>query len=380
MLDYAGLRAVAAVAQTGSFDKAAQQLSVTPSAVSQRVKQIEERLGVVLIARGQPCTATEAGDWLCRHMERVGILEGELFSQMPGLFADADRQPVTLHIAVNADSLGTWFIDALAAYARKSDHLISLAIDDQDHTAEWLAKGRVVAAVTSIDKPVAGCRHVALGSLRYRATASPDFMARYFGAGVTAEALQRAPALMFNQKDRLQSKWIEQVLGHAVHHPAHWLPATQAFVDGAIAGLGWGMNPETLVRDHLAAGRLVELVADTPVDIALNWQVSRLSVDALYGLTREVVAAARGSLVVGTASALPRSLAPTGNQTGGKSMAVQNAKTEKGKTAAKGLLNAAAKEERKVEAKTGKDLPKGAKRVEERSKSSDGKSAGSKQK
>lgn len=297
MLDYAALRTVAAVVQSGSFERAAQQLSVTPSAISQRVKQIEERLGVVLIVRGQPCTATEAGDWLCRHMERVGMLEGELFAQMPGLAAVADRQPVTLHIAVNADSLGTWFLPGLAAYARGSEHLVSLAVDDQDHTAEWLAKGRVVAAVTSFDKPVSGCRSIGLGSLRYRATASPAFVARHFPGGVTAEALSRAPAILFNPKDRLQAVWIERVVGRPVLHPSHGLPSTQAFVDGALAGMGWGMNPEMLVREHIRAGRLVELIADTPMDISLNWQVNRLSADGLSDLTREVVKAARTSLL-----------------------------------------------------------------------------------
>lgn len=296
MLDYAALRAVAAVVQSGSFERAAQQLGVTPSAVSQRVKQLEERLGVVLVVRGQPCTATEAGDQLCRHMERVGMLEGTLFSQMPMLAGEA-RDPVTLHIAINADSLGTWFVEALAAYARTSGHLLSLAIDDQDHTAEWLEKGRVVAAVTAFERPVTGCRSTTLGNLRYRATASQEFVARHFADGVTVETLRRAPALMFNQKDRLQSLWMEKAVGRAPAHPAHWLPSTQAFVDGALAGIGWGMNPEILVAEHLRSGRLVELIADTPVDIALSWQVARLSADALAGFTREVVRTAKARLL-----------------------------------------------------------------------------------
>lgn len=297
MLDYAGLRAVAAVAQTGSFERAAEQLAVTPSAVSQRVKHMEERLGVALIVRGQPCSATEAGDQLCRHVERVGMLEGQLFEQMPALALT--KPAVTLHIAVNADSLGTWFLAAMAEYTRRSAHLISVVIDDQDHTADWLEKGRVVAAVTSFDKPVTGCRATSLGKLRYRATASPAFMARYFADGVDAAALSRAPAIMFNQKDRLQSRWIQQVAGRTVSHPSHWLPSTQAFVDAAVAGIGWGMNPEYLVADHIRSGRLVEMSPHTPVDIDLAWQVSRLSADSLQGLTREVVRAAKSQLVPG---------------------------------------------------------------------------------
>ncbi|MEE3624302.1 LysR family transcriptional regulator ArgP [Nitrospirillum sp. BR 11752] len=300
MIDYAAARAVALVARTGSFEKAAAALHVTPSAVSQRVKSLEERLGVVLIERGTPCTATEKGAWLCRHMDHVGLLERELTAHLPGLAdAAAGVSRVTLAIATNADSLGTWFLAAAAAFTHASDHLLNIVIDDQDHTADWLRRGRVLAAVTSLEKPVQGCRVTALGALRYHATASPAFAARYFPEGVTAEALARAPALTFNQKDRLQHDWIRRELGRDVVPPIHWLPSTQAFVDGALAGMGWGMNPAPLVRDHLQAGRLVELVPGAVLDVPLFWQVSRLAADQLSPLTRNVVAIARRELVSG---------------------------------------------------------------------------------
>ena len=161
MLDYPALHAVSAVVQTGSFEKAAGVLSVTPSAVSQRVKQLEERLGVVLIERASPCRATEQGEWLCRHMENVGMLEGELFEHLPALIDPAKpRQRTTLHIATNADSLGTWFLSAASNFAKRSQYLLNIAVDDQDDTAEWLRRGRVIAAVTSLEKPITGCRRI----------------------------------------------------------------------------------------------------------------------------------------------------------------------------------------------------------------------------
>lgn len=298
MLDYSALRAVAAVVQTGSFEKAAALLKVTPSAVSQRVKHLEERLGIVLIARGNPCTATEKGEWLCRHMENVGMLEGELFEHLPALAGpDAPRQRVTLRVATNADSLGTWFLAAVAAFARRSSYLLDIAIDDEDHTADWLRQGRVVAAVTSLERPVQGCRRIALGALRYHATASPDFVARHFAQGVTPQALAEAPALTFNQKDRLQNRWIRQTLGEDVACPTHWLPSTQGFVEAGLTGMGWGMNPAMLVREHLRTGRLVELVPDTPLDVALYWQINRLAAERLAELTRDVAATARRHLL-----------------------------------------------------------------------------------
>ena len=297
MLDYSALRAVAAVVQTGSFERAARQLGVTPSAVSQRVKQLEERLGVVLIARGSPCTATETGDWLCRHMETVGMLEGELLAHLPALIdPSAARQRVTLHIATNADSLGTWFVAAMSAFARHSPYLLNVAVDDQDQTADWLRRGRVIAAVTSVEKPIQGCRRTSLGALRYVATASPDFIARHFAGGVTPEAILDAPALTFNQKDGLQDRWLRQALGVDLSYPTHWLPSTQSFIEASLSGMGWGMNPIQLVRPHLQSGRLVELIPGTTLDIPLYWQINRLVADRLAALTREVVVTARHHL------------------------------------------------------------------------------------
>src|SRR5579871_3549063 len=276
MIDYPALRAVAAVVQTGSFEKAAVELNVTPSAVSQRVKQLEERLGVVLVVRGSPCAATEKGRWLCRHMENVGMLEDELLEHLPGLVPRGKAGArVTLHIATNADSLGTWFVTALAGFARRSPYLLDVAVDDQDHTAEWLERGQAIAAVTSLEKPVRGCRRMSLGVLRYCATAAPDFMARHFPHGVTPESLASAPALTYNQKDTLQSRWVRQALGRAVAYPTHWLPSTQSFLDAVLAGMGWGMNPVPLARAAMESGRLAELIPGSSLEVPLYWQINR---------------------------------------------------------------------------------------------------------
>lgn len=297
MIDYPSARAVAMVVQTGSFEAAAKALAVTPSAVSQRVKQLEERLGVVLIERGTPCKATEKGAWLCRHMEHVGMLEKELIAQLPGLSGEAAApERVTLAIATNADSLATWFLNAVAPFTQKTDYLINVTIDDQDHTAEWLERGRVLAAVTAFKKPVQGCRVTALGTLRYHATASPAFVRRYFAQGVTAKTIANAPGLIFNQKDRLQHSWIRKTLGRSIAYPTHWLPSTQSFIDACLIGMGWGLNPAILVQDHLAAGRLVEIVPGAVLGTPLYWQVNRLAADKLTALTQSVVTAAKQDL------------------------------------------------------------------------------------
>ena len=300
MLDYSLVAAVAAVVREGSFERAATALHITPSAVSQRVKLLEQRLGQLLVVRGQPCTATAAGHALCRHAEQVAMLEAELAASGAPVALDADA-PVTLRVAVNADSLATWFVAAAAAFANDGRALLDLRLEDQDHTAQQLRDGEVIAAVTALAEPVQGCSSLALGHMRYLATASPGFVQQHFGAaGVNVQTLARAPCLVFNQKDRLQDQWQQAQFGQAVALRRHWLPASQAFVDAALAGLGWGMNPASLVRDHIDTGRLVELLPNQPLWVALYWQHARSAAPMLARLTSAVLAAARETLELHT--------------------------------------------------------------------------------
>jgi LysR family transcriptional regulator, chromosome initiation inhibitor len=291
MLDYDLLSALAAIVRTGSFERAAQHLNVTPSAISQRVKLLEERIGAVLVIRGQPCLATEAGQRLCQHVEQVALLENALRRSLPGL--EPEKRPVTLRIAVNADSLATWFIPAMA---ETDGFLFDLVLDDQDYSADWLRRGEVVAAVTSHGKPIQGCNCYPLGALRYVATASPGFVERWFPDGLSAEAAAQAPCLTFNRKDQLQALWLRQALGTEIRPPLHWLPSSQAFVDGALAGVGWGMNPDLLVREHLREGRLVTLGPSQPLEVPLFWQQSRIVGPLLSDVTRAVLRTARSLL------------------------------------------------------------------------------------
>ena len=300
MLDESLLAAIAAVAREGSFERAARLLHVTPSAVSQRVKLLEERIGATLIVRGQPCVPTEIGARLCRHAELVSVLEAELRRELPMVPQEpTDVLHANLRIAVNADSLATWFVDAMKDFGRENTTLLSLTLDDEDQTAAWLRRGHVLAAVTSLRAPVQGCRSRRLGVLRYVATASPDFVRRWFNAGVTADALTQAPSLVFDRNDKLESHWARRQVGRDVQLPAHRLPSARAFVDAALAGVGWALNPLALVESHLKSGTLVQLIADTPVDVPLHWQVTRLEVPVLEQLTRSVVRAAAASLEPG---------------------------------------------------------------------------------
>ena len=289
MLDPDQLAALAAILRTGSFDRAAAALNVTPPAISQRIRALEDRIGTALIVRGQPCTATPAGARLARHAEDAALLEASALADLGSKLTTA-----TVRITVNADSLATWVLPALAAVP---DLLFDMVIDDQDHSAGLLKRGEVQAAVTSHPGPLQGCDTYALGALRYVATASPAFAARWFPDGVTRDALARAPALRFNDKDRLQDDWAAGVAGERIALPTHRIASSTAFVDAAYLGIGWGMNPEPLVRAHLKAGRLVALIADAPLDVPLHWQVARLTAKALKPLTTAIRRAAEAVLI-----------------------------------------------------------------------------------
>ncbi|PHV18927.1 ArgP/LysG family DNA-binding transcriptional regulator [Janthinobacterium sp. BJB303] len=296
MLDYSSLSALAAVIREGSFERAARALHVTPSAVSQRIRLLEERVGCALVIRDQPCRATQTGRRLCRHVDQVQLLEQDLQATLPALAAQGMAR-ATLPVAVNADSLATWLAPAIAAFAAEHPVLMEVAVDDQDHTADWLRSGAVLAAVSATARPASGCNSRPLGAMRYLAAASPAFLQRHFAHGVGAASLALAPSLVFNAKDELQARWVRRLCHRHVELPRHALPSPHAFVTAALAGMGWGLHPQALIQPHLDNGSLVELLPATPLDVALHWHTARAASGLLDGLSAAILAAARTGLL-----------------------------------------------------------------------------------
>ncbi|MEL7214515.1 MAG: LysR family transcriptional regulator ArgP [Pseudomonadota bacterium] len=278
MLDYSALEALGAIIRTGSFDRAAASLGVTASAISQRIRGLEERHGARLVLRGTPCTATAEGARLIRHLEEVRMLEQAL---APNVTA-----PPTLRIVVNADSLETWFIHALGAVR---DMLIHVEVDDESVSAQHLRDGAVSAALSADGTPVPGCDCIPLGALRYLATASPAFLERWCpDAPPYAEAMALAPCLTFNAKDTLQHTWLQHQGIKRPAPPLHHLPSTRGFVAATEAGLGWALNPDVLCRQLIAEGRLVPLGPNPVEDVALFWHIPRRLKGPLAPVTEAV--------------------------------------------------------------------------------------------
>jgi LysR family transcriptional regulator (chromosome initiation inhibitor) len=288
------LAAFAAVLREGSFEAAARALHVTPSAISQRVKALEERLGRVLIRRGIPARPTEAGEALERLAHQLALLEQEALARFGPATQGASPLPVA--IAVNADSLATWFPPALAS-AGHDQLLFDLHVEDQDHSSALLRQGRVMAAVTADPRAVQGCRIEGLGRMRYLAVASPEFVARHFPSGVDEASLAAAPMCIFNAKDQLQSRFLRRLARRSIVPPAHRIPSTHGFIHAALLGLGWGMNPQMLVEPLLASGALVEIAPGNELDVPLFWQTWRIESAVMASLSAAVREAAQHALV-----------------------------------------------------------------------------------
>jgi len=288
------LETLAAVVAAGTFDAAAERLSITPSAVSQRIKALEQQLGRVVVVRSKPIRATDAGAALLRLVQQLAALEQEAASELG--IAESEGS-VSIPLAVNADSMATWLLPALAEAARRHPLVFELHRDDQEYTAALLAAGTVMAAVTSESRPVAGCTVTPLGRMRYHAVASPAFAARWFPDGPTPTALADAPVVDFDRKDELQSRYLRAVTRRVLAPPRHFVPASADFAVAIELGLGWGMLPEAQSERGRRSGSLVVLDPVRTVAVPLFWQQWNLRSTALDAVAAAVVGGARAALV-----------------------------------------------------------------------------------
>jgi LysR family transcriptional regulator (chromosome initiation inhibitor) len=278
------LAALAAVIDSGSFDAAAERLHVTPSAVSQRIKALEQRVGQVLVVREKPCRPTAAGIPLVRLAAQTAMLESEALAQAGGGSVERTR----IAVAVNADSMSTWFTSVLGEL---TDVLFDIRIEDQDHSARLLREGAVMGAVTTERNPVPGCRVQPLGLMRYVPVAGPYFVERYLSEGFTLDAVRAAPSLAWNRDDGLQDMLVRKVFRREISRLVHYVPTSDGFGSAVRACLGWGMYPEQLAAAPLADGSFVR-ISDVHLDVPLYWQCWKVDSQTVKAVTDAVRSAA----------------------------------------------------------------------------------------
>ncbi|MFJ2263856.1 LysR family transcriptional regulator ArgP [Streptomyces sp. NPDC087844] len=298
------VRTLLTVVDEGTFDAAAAVLHVTPSAVSQRVKALEQRTGRVLLMRTKPVRATESGEAVVRFARQLARLERDTRAELGMSGAD---EPTRLSIAVNADSLATWFLPALSRVPAELPVCYELHREDEDHTAALLREGLVMAAVTSSPEPVTGCSVRSLGRMRYVPAASPAFAARWLGGRPDTslrEVVAAAPVVAFDRRDDLQDAFVRTLGGgpdgthgrRGASAARHLVPTSEGFVEAVAAGMGWGMVPEVQAAPLLGAGRLVRLAPDRRIDVPLFWQQWKLDFPALAAVAEAVSAQAAEAL------------------------------------------------------------------------------------
>lgn len=285
------LRTLAAVVDSGTLDRAATVLGVTPSAVSQRIRVIEQRIGRIVLQRTKPVRATEAGEALVQFARKLALLEHDALSTL-GEGPEPGSTP-RVALAVNADSLITWFLPALTAVTAEQPVTFELHREDQERTAQLLQDGTVMGAVTAQRQPVAGCVASPLGRMRYVAIAERDFAERWFPEGIGARALEAAPIVDFDRHDTLQSQFARRH-GARAAAPRHIISASAEFAQAVRMGLGWGMLLPGQFEAGVADGSLVVL-DETAIEVPLWWQRWNLGSPLLDLVSRAVADAARAS-------------------------------------------------------------------------------------
>jgi len=282
--DYDSLAVLAAVVREGSFESAAKSINVTQSAISQRIRQLEEKVGAVLVSRGRPCVPTDAGLQLCRHVEQVALLQHELGDRMSALVGGDGAAAATIRISVNNDSLATWFPSVIKRATLELGIRFDILPDDQEHTEVSLKSGDALAVVTTLETPVQGCRRISLGSMDYIAVASPEFFRTQFARGVSLDTLRGSTCLAFDRKDTIQNQWMTLCFGEAVPVSTHFVPSYEGYIACCVNGTAWGLVPRSEGISLARHGELVELSPGKAVKVSLHWQASTQSSETLLRL------------------------------------------------------------------------------------------------
>lgn len=293
-LDYLWLEALDAIVLHGSFDKGAQALFITQSAISQRIKQLEKWLAQPVLVREIPPRPTDIGRHLLGFYRRVQLMESEL---LPSLTPNGEDEPLPVAIATNADSLATWLLPALAPVLQEGRILLNLMVDDESRTLKRLRAGEAIAAISSEEAPLAGCVSDKLGTLEYRCVAAPPFIRRYFNSGINNQSLIHAPAIVFDQHDDMHAEFLSQHFTlPSVSWPRHVVRSSEAFIELAKQGVAYCLIPDVMIRSELQTGQLVNILPKQSIKRTLYWHRWALESGILAQISRQCITHARSVL------------------------------------------------------------------------------------
>jgi LysR family transcriptional regulator, chromosome initiation inhibitor len=294
MLDYKLLQALAVVIQEGGFDKAAQYLNLTQSAVSQRIKLLEEQTGQIVIARTTPPSATAAGQQMIKHYLQVKRLEGDLFDTL----VPSDKKDfVTLAIGTNRDCLATWLFQAISPFLEKRRVVLEFRAADQEQTHRLMKEGDAIGCISVKDQPMQGCRVEYLGCMDYRLVATQDFAENFFPEGIHSETITQAPLILFDRKDEMHLQFFRLFMKDIPSQlPIHYVPSTRTYADFIYSGLAYGLLPDQECESRLESGRLINLCPGITLHVQLYWHCWNLKSKLLEDLTNQLLDHAKNLL------------------------------------------------------------------------------------
>ncbi|WP_411882986.1 LysR family transcriptional regulator ArgP [Polaromonas sp. YR568] len=302
------LECLAAIVEEGGFERAAQRLSITQSAVSQRLRALEAQVGTVLIVRSRPLKPTSAGQLLLKHTKMLRLLRADLERDLKELAPSSlggAREEERISIAINADSIATWAMQALTDLAQQGLPM-EIITDDQDFTHEWLREGQVLGCVTTLKQALRGCKVVTLGAMEYVAVAAPAFARERLGKGaatgtdpvLTAHNFREVPFVAFNRKDDMQSEFVGKAFGlKRVTLNQLFVPSSEGQVRAVLAGWGVSVVPRLLAQGLIDQGQLANVAPAYTLPIQLYWHCWNLESEVLDALTAALKQSAAQSLV-----------------------------------------------------------------------------------
>jgi LysR family transcriptional regulator (chromosome initiation inhibitor) len=290
MFDYKLIEAFAAVITEQGFEKASLKLNITQSAISQRIKLLEEQTGQVLIVRSTPPKATIHGKKILKHFQMVSHLEQELNNNF---FYEEKSDFRKIAVGVNADSLSTWFMDACYLFLKNKNYIIDIRVDDQDETDKMLKNGEVSGCISSKKNLVQGCKTLYLGKMKYKAAASKPFIQKYFKKGFTLKSVEKAPLVLFNRKDKLHDNFLKMVFEKEILNlPSHFIPSSEMFLEFILKGYAYGIVPEHQAEKFFENGSLMQLTEIT-FDIPLYWNCWNIKSEIIDDFTKNILNVAK---------------------------------------------------------------------------------------
>jgi DNA-binding transcriptional LysR family regulator len=256
------LAMLVAIADAGSFAGAARTLNMVPSALTYRVRQIEDALDVLLFDRSsRQAKVTEAGSELLREGRRL-LDDVDAVANRVKRVATGWEPQLTLAID-SAISHATVMELCEAFYALNPPTRIRLREEILSGTLEALTSGQADLSIGVAMEVAAGTQIEArlLGEMRFifvmaphhplanAAEPIPDALIGQHRAVAVADSVQRGGGLTY---------------GLLAGQDVFTVPSMRAKLEAQLRGLGVGFLPESLVRPYLDAGHLVTKAVDRP--------------------------------------------------------------------------------------------------------------------